>query len=251
VKSGEFLPIAQSWLSLRFFEGTTSFEVCMRTTRVCVLLFLAASSLAVWPQTANQIRDFSSVRSTDRILLPVANGQRVVLSGQRHPMARREYAIGRAAPDLQMERMVLVLSPDPAQDAALDQFIEAQHDSASPYYHQWLTPAEFGVRFGISGNDLNRVIKWLQAGGLRVEEVPLARRTLIFSGTAGQVESAFHTTMRNYLVKGATHFANATDPEIPRALAPVVRGVVSLHDFRSAPNHVSHPAIPPQTARTS
>ncbi|HEV2689685.1 MAG TPA: S53 family peptidase, partial [Bryobacteraceae bacterium] len=37
-------------------------------------------------------------------------------------------------------------------------------------------------------------------------------------------------------------YANASDPEIPQALAPVVRGIVSMHDFRSAPMHVTAPA---------
>src|SRR5208283_1299494 len=48
-------------------------------------------------------------------------------------------------------------------------------------------------------------------------------------------------SIQNYRVKGVTHYANATDPEIPQALAPVVRGVVALHDFRSAPTHVVAP----------
>ena len=37
--------------------------------------------------------------------------------------------------------------------------------------------------------------------------------------------------MHRYVVKGAERFANASDPQIPAALAPVVAGVVSLHSF--------------------
>ncbi len=206
-----------------------------------LLLFVLCSSFTVWPQTAAQLRDLSSVRPMDRILLPIANDRRVVLSGQRHPLATPGYFIGKAAPDLYMQRMVLVLAADPAQDAALEELLRAQHDSESPYYHQWLTPAQFGMRFGISQNDLSQVTKWLQTNGMEIEEVPASHRTIVFSGTAAQVESAFHTSIQNYLVKGTLHYANANDPEIPRALAAVVRGVVSLHDFRSAPTHVVSP----------
>jgi subtilase family serine protease len=141
-----------------------------------------------------------------------------------------------------MQRMVLVLAADPAQEASLEELLRAQHDSDSPYYHQWLTPAQFGTRFGISPNDLSQVTRWLQANGMEIDEVPVAHRTIVFSGTAAQVGSAFHTGIQKYLVKGALHYANANDPEIPRALAAVVRGVVSLHDFASAPTHVVAPA---------
>src|SRR5258706_4630780 len=52
-----------------------------------------------------------------------------------------------------------------------------------------------------------------------------------FSGTAGQVRSAFHTEIHHFVMNGEEHTANVADPQIPAALAPVVAGVVSLHDF--------------------
>jgi hypothetical protein len=39
------------------------------------------------------------------------------------------------------------------------------------------------------------------------------------------------------VVNGEEHWANAGDPQIPAALAPVVRGIVSLHNFRKQPLH--------------
>jgi len=50
-----------------------------------------------------------------------------------------------------------------------------------------------------------------------------------------QVEEAFHTQIHHYLVGGELHMANASDPQIPAALAPVVAGVNSLHDFFKRP----------------
>ena len=219
----------------------------MKSRRVCaVLLFVLSSSWIVWPQVSSQtsgpLRDLLSIRPTDRVVASVDNNRRVVLPGQRHPLAEPEYSIGEAAPDLYMGRMVLVLRADPTQDAALEELLRAQHDPGSPYYHRWLTPAQFGRRFGVSQSDLGRVVKWLQVYGFEVEEVPVSHRALVFSGTAVQVRAAFHTDIRNYKVKGATHYANASDPSVPLALAQVVRGVVALHDFRSAPAHVVAPA---------
>jgi pseudomonalisin len=176
-----------------------------------------------------------------------------VLYGQRHPSAKPEFSIGKAAPDLRMEGMVLVLGADAVQEAALEELIRAQHDPGSAYYHDWLTPAQFGRRFGVSENDLDRVMQWLQSYGLEVEDIPISHRTMLFSGTAAQVEATFHTSIRQYkvtetghqlpqeAVHETLHYANANDPEIPQALAAVVRGVVSLHDFHSAPNYVVAP----------
>src|SRR5713226_8826956 len=58
-----------------------------------------------------------------------------------------------------------------------------------------------------------------------------------FSGTAAQVREAFHTEMRRLEIKGLAHIANLRDPQIPAALAPAVRGIVSLHDFRPYAMH--------------
>jgi len=40
--------------------------------------------------------------------------------------------------------------------------LAAQQDPASPAYHRWLTPAEFGARFGPAPRDLHRVERWLR-----------------------------------------------------------------------------------------
>ncbi len=211
---------------------------------VILLLFALTAAPLASPQTTAtgaSMKALLSVQPVDRISAPISNSHRIVLSGQRHPLARSEYSIGRAAPDLYMGRMVLVLTPSPEQDAALEELIRAQHDPGSQFYHQWLTPEQFGKRFGISQHDLQQVAAWLKSFGMDVEEVPASRRTVVFSGTSSQVQSAFHVAMSRYRIDGETHYANATDPEIPQALASVVRGVASLHDFRSKPMHVVAP----------
>ncbi len=195
------------------------------------------------------VNDLLSIRPVDRILTPILNDQRIVLAGQRHPLAQPQFLVDKAPPDFRMQRMMLVLAADPVQDAALEEFIGAQQDPGSPYYHHWLTPAQFGERFGVSQNDLDQVMRWLQGYGLEVEGAPVAHRSLVFSGTVAQVEATFHTSIQKYLtqetrnerLQAVQHYANATDPEIPQALAMVVRGVVSLHDFQSAPAHVVAP----------
>ncbi|MGH9481608.1 MAG: choice-of-anchor D domain-containing protein, partial [Terriglobales bacterium] len=94
-----------------------------------------------------------------------------------------------------------------------------------------LTPAQFGQRFGPAPADLAAVTAWLTRQGFQVESVAAGGGAIEFSGTAGTVASELHTEIHRYSLSGATHWANAGDPAIPAALAPVVAGVVSLNDF--------------------
>src|ERR1700733_8092051 len=179
------------------------------------------------------------MQPTDRITDFIDDEQTIVLRGNRHPMAVAQYDAGAVAPDYPMEHMLLTLLTDPAQQEALDRLVDAQYNSESPYYHQWLTPEQYGERFGVSEADVAQIVGWLHGHGLEVEEVTAGRRSIIFSGTAAQVQSAFHTQIRTYKIGGELHHANLKDPEIPAALAQVVGGVVSLHDFHSQPMHGS------------
>jgi subtilase family serine protease len=52
--------------------------------------------------------------------------------------------------------------------ARLDRLLAAQQDPTSPDYRRWLTPQEFGRRFGASPGDLRRVERWLRDAGCRV-----------------------------------------------------------------------------------
>src|ERR1700692_955089 len=141
----------------------------------------------------------------DRITAPVDGRLTVARPGNRHPLAMPEYDAGPVSPDHRMDRMMLVLQPDPAQERALEALLAAQQDPQSPQYHQWLTPERFGKLFGVSDHDLAQVVEWLERQGFEVEAPSNGRRVLLFSGTAGQVEAAFHTPIHTYKVNGATH----------------------------------------------
>jgi pseudomonalisin len=190
-----------------------------------LIIFLASLSLGLPAQARDRITSF------------IDDEQRVTLRGNVHPLATSQYDAGEVAPGFPMEHMLLTLLPDAAQLDALNQLLDAQHDPESPYYHQWLTPEQYGERFGVSDADAAQVAGWLQDHGLEVEEVTAGRRSIIFSGSAAQVESAFHTQIHAYKIGKELHHANASEPEIPAALVHVVGGVVSLHDFHSEPMH--------------
>src|SRR5271165_4656249 len=178
---------------------------------------------------------------TNRITLPIDDQSTVVVLSSRHPRALPEFDAGPAAPTTRLEKMILVLSPDGEQQKALETLLDAQQDPESPLYHQWLTPESFGQQFGVSDSDLAQISGWLTGHGFQVDEITEGRRAMVFSGSVEQVETAFHTSMRHYNVNGARHLANASDVSIPAALAPVVHGIASLHDFRKQPMHKVNP----------
>ncbi len=177
------------------------------------------------------------VQVRDRITSFIDDDQRVTLRGNVHPLAQAQYDAGAVAPDFLMEHMLLMLLPDSTQQDVLNQLVEGQHNPESPYYHQWLTPEQYGEHFGVSDSDAAQVAAWLQGHGMEVEELTAGRRSIIFSGTAAQVQAVFHTAIHNYKIGDEVHHANVDDPEIPAALVQVVGGVVSLHDFHSEPMH--------------
>jgi subtilase family serine protease len=166
-----------------------------------------------------------------RITQSVDNQAVVRLPGTTHPLATVANDRGRVAGGLAMDSMLLELKSSPEQETSLEQLLAEQQDPSSPRYREWLTPQQFGERFGASQQDLDVIANWLQDRGFRVNGVTEGRRTIEFSGTARQVEDAFQTEIHNYEVNGVRHVANATDIAIPEALAPVVGGIVSLHDF--------------------
>ena len=71
------------------------------------------------------------------------------------------------------------------------------------------------------------------------------RTVLEFSGSASQVQEAFHTAIHKYIVNGEQHWANASDPIIPTALTGAVAGILSLHNFLKQPQShiVREPAL--------
>jgi hypothetical protein len=142
--------------------------------------------------------------------------------------------------------MLLVLQRSPSQEAALEQLLDQQQDHSSPNYHQWLTPQQFGQQFGPSDQDIQTITTWLQSHGFQVAPISNGRTIVEFSGTAAQVQEAFHTAIHKYSVPNATgaledHWANSTDPAIPTALTPAIAGIDTLHNFFKRPQHAVSP----------
>jgi hypothetical protein len=225
-------------LPFRFHE-LNKYEEVMRPTRSsflylsCSLIVLLSSTFASGQEPAVQ----------PRITQAIDESSLSVLHHNTHPLARAQFDQGVAPPSLPMEHMLLVLKRSYEQETALRQLLDQQQDKLSSNYHKWLTPEEFGKRFGPADQDLQSVTSWLQSHGFQVAQVNKGRGVIEFSGTAATVQESFHTVIHKYVVNGESHWANASDPSIPTALSPVVAGVWSLHNF------LKQPTVYPQESR--
>ena len=199
---------------------------------LAIALVSAAGALPTAAQTNTSSASAAQLPTRPaRITQAIDERQLVRLRGNVHPMAQARFDQGRLNDAQPVDRMLLLLQRSPEQEAALRQLLEDQQTLHSPKLRAWLTPEQFGAQFGPADADIQATTGWLNAKGFHGIKVGPGRTVIEFSGTAGQVRDAFHAEMHRYVVKGAQRFANASDPQIPAALSPVVAGVVSLHNF--------------------
>ena len=192
-------------------------------------------ALVIGALTLNGVSALAEEAVPGRPLLSAALDERqtVIIEGNTRPEARVAANDRQAVSDgMLLEHIQLQLKRSPAQERAVEAFVDSLTDRASPNYHRWLTAVEFGRRFGVAKSDIARITGWLKAKGMTVNSVYPSRMVIDFSGTAGQVSRAFNTEIHRLDVAGVSHVANVRDPQIPAALAPAVEGIVSLHDFR-------------------
>lgn len=198
---------------------------------------LAAAALLAFPFALSFPAHAQDVHAAQRPLITQTLNETdlVTLAGNTRPQANAANDRGRVADDFVMNHMLLQLQRSPEQEQALERLIGSQQDPSSPNYQKWLTAEQFGKQFGLAPEDLAAVRSWLESHGFNVNVVYPNAMLIDFSGTAGQVREAFHTEMHRLSVNGKEHVANMSDPRIPAALAPAVRGIVSLHDFMPRP----------------
>ena len=173
-----------------------------------------------------------------RITSQIDESKMNVVAGNLHPLARPQNDQGKADPSFKLERITMMFRPTAAQKADLEALLAAQQNPTSPSFHQWLTPAQYADRFGITPGDLAQISAWLQAKGFAVVETPPSRTWIVFGGTAAQVESAFHTEIHNYAINGKAFFANSAEPSAPAALAGMVLGFRGLNNYPAKPRAI-------------
>jgi subtilase family serine protease len=205
-------------------------KTCLFTLAGLVVVSSALPAIgAVHPAIAAGSRT-----APQQIVQPVDDTGLVTLTGNTHPMALAEFDRGPVPDDMVLDHLLLQLKRSPERERALAEFIDELHNPRSANFHHWLPAREFGERFGPAAEDISTISSWLLSHGIQVNLVYPSGMVMDVTATAGQIREAFHTEIHYYDASGERHIANASDPQIPMALQPVVQGFAALHDFRPA-----------------
>jgi len=208
----------------------------LQPTRLLPLLVLAALAGAAAGQSTDSVPQSPGSRALPSHVPTWANARNLVEavpSGQR------------------VANLTLVLALHPDRQKALEELLAAQQDPASPEYQQWLSPSEFGARFGLADEQIDAITGWLESQGLRVDWVAPGRNFIGFSGAAGDVGRAFQTELNTYSVNGKRRMSVASAPRIPAEIAPFIQSIRGLYTIEERPySHVrsaqsQSPAISP------
>lgn len=174
-----------------------------------------------------------------------AGGAGQVRLAQAARLQPRGSVVGAVAAEARMHVTVVL---KPSRPAALASFARAVSDPASAHYRAYLTPAQFGRRFGASAAELTAVEGSLRAHGLAPGKVPADRLSVPITASAGQVEAAFSLRLSRVRLPGGRRAVLASAaPAIDRAIAPGVQAVLGLSSL-GAP----HPLfVRPRAARAA
>ena len=134
--------------------------------------------------------------------------------------------------------LTLHFSMTAGQEEDLGRLLDQQQTRGNREFHKFLSPEEFSYRFGPNSDDVAKITAWLSGEGFSGIQVARSRTFVQFEGTAARAQTAFQTPIHRYRWRGETHYANATDPQLPVAMRGVVRSIQGLNDFRMQPQRV-------------
>ena len=208
----------------------TVVRTILSVVAVCALGVCSQRAMA---QTSNSVSAGQTPKAIPaRITQAIDETQLFTAKGSLHPLAQPQLDQGAVPDATPLKHIQLMLSRSDDQQRELSQLMADQMTKGSPNFHAWVTPQDFGARFGPADADIKVVTDWLASQGFSDITISPGKILIDFSGNVGQVRNAFHTGIHQFMVNGELHQANVSDVQFPAALSPVVRGIVSLNDFR-------------------
>lgn len=113
---------------------------------------------------------------------------------------------------------------------ALQDLVVQQATPGSANFNRYITPAQFDASYAPSQASVSAVQAYLAAAGLTNISVEPNRLFVTASGTAGQIEAAFNTSLMRFKQKGKEVFVNVTPAQVPQSLGGIVLSVLGLND---------------------
>ena len=172
----------------------------------------------------------------------VTVGTPVRLASDVIPNLAKLTPTGPADPTQQLQVIVAIANPN--LDAARA-YLSSVSDPASPDYRHFLTPAEYGARFGVPAAQTTDTESRLTTAGLRVTQVSAGGDAITATGTVAQIEAAFGVTEQHYSSNGFDFIANTEGPLVWSAdHVMTVIGLDTLQRYSLPHPAASGPAVP-------
>jgi subtilase family serine protease len=211
-------------------------------TPVIQLFALSAFAILSYVPAVAQAPRGGSISAKPQVTQRIDQGSMVSLPGHVIKALTPARDMG-AVEDASPVRLYLNLQRTPEQQSDLDSLLSEQQNAASPNFHKWLTPEQFGERFGVAQSDINAITIWLSSRGFDGITVAKNASVVSFKTTAGGVRDTFHAQLHYWNIAGGKYAATANEPQIPAALSHVVSGIAGLSQI---PLHGHHSPIKQQ-----
>ena len=124
--------------------------------------------------------------------------------------------------------MRVILSLPLGDEAGARAYGKAVSTPGTPQYGHFLTPAEFGARFGGNAATYEALRSWAVQQGLSVGPRLDSRAEISLGGTAAQFASLFGTHFVSFSTPQGDGYTVTSAPRLPDALAGRVEGVIGL-----------------------
>jgi kumamolisin len=154
----------------------------------------------------------------------------VKLQGSVPPTPADMRSLGPAPADERFDVTVVV-----RRRASLSADLLAPHAQAGG--RTYMTRAEFAARHGASDADLDAVAAFAQRSGLVVVERRPAARSIVLSGTVGQMAAAFGTAIERVEHAAGISRRRTAPVHVPPELDGIVEGVFGIEDVPIARPH--------------
>ena len=132
----------------------------------CSLLLLQSTLLA----------DAAAIEAPRRVQGEIKDGETARLAGNTRPIPALAQDEGEVSSAQALPHMALHFAMTAQQQEDLDQLLRQQQAKGSEQFHKFLTPEEYGARFGPNPQDIAQITTWLKQQGFstfRAHEVEL------------------------------------------------------------------------------
>ncbi len=153
--------------------------------------------------------------------------KRTIPGSERTPLAGAR-VLGRTAPDQRIEVTILLRRRD-----AEGMRSRAKSGPSGGY----LDHDAFTAAYGADPADMEKAQAFAKAHGLAVVEADPARRTVIVSGTAQQLEMAFDLELQDFETDTGTYRGRVGGVQLPEELSGLVEAVMGLDNRPAAKPH--------------